>query len=52
LGQDDFAVREFLEEHLDQKIVCECEILTDPREDRKEALRRQFGLDVDSVELL
>jgi hypothetical protein len=34
-----------------RKIICECEFLIDPIEERKEALRRQFGVDFDSGEV-
>ena len=45
LGLDDFTVREILEEHLKRKLKCECQVLYDERELRREALRRQFGVD-------
>jgi hypothetical protein len=48
---DDFAERDILFEHLGRKLVCECQILYDERELRKEALRRQFGVDFDSGEV-
>ena len=47
-GLDDFAVRDILFEHLGRKLECECQVLYDERELRKEALRRQFGVDFDS----
>jgi hypothetical protein len=50
-GLDDIAVRDILEEHLGRKLECECQVLYDERELRKEALRRQFGVDFDSGEI-
>ena len=50
-GLDDFAVRDILEEHLERKLECECQVLYDERELRKEALKRQFGVDFDSGEV-
>jgi len=50
-GLDDFAVREILEEHLKRKLECECLVLYDERELRKEALRRQLGVDFYSGEI-
>ena len=51
LGLDDFAVRDILFEHLGRKLECECQVLYDERELRKEALRRQFGVDFDIGEV-
>ena len=50
-GLDDIAVREIFMEHLGRKLECECQMLYDARELRKEALRRQFGVDFDSGEI-
>ena len=50
-GLDDFAVKDILVEHLGRKLECECQVLYDERELRKEALRRQFGVDSDSGEV-
>ena len=50
-GLDDFAVRDIIAEHLGRKLECECQVLFDERELRKEALRRQFGVDFDSGEV-
>jgi len=50
-GLDDFAVREILLEQLGTVLECECQVLFDERELRKEALRRQFGVDFDSGEV-
>ena len=50
-GLDDFAVRDILVEHLGRKLDCECQVLFDARELRKEALRRQFGVDFESGEV-
>ncbi len=50
-GVNDFAVREILEENLGRKLDCECQVLFDERELRKEAPRRQFGVDFDSGEV-
>ena len=50
-GLDDIAAREILEEHLGRKLECECQVLYDERELRKEALRRQFGVDFESGEV-
>ena len=43
-GLDDFALREILFEHLGRMLECECQVLFDGRELRKEALKRQFGI--------
>jgi hypothetical protein len=51
LGLDDFAARDIIEEHLGRKLECECQVLFDARELRKEALGRQFGVDFDSGEV-
>ena len=50
-GLDDFAVRDILVEHLGRKLDCECQVLYDERELRKEALKRQFGVDFESGEV-
>ena len=50
-GLDYFAVIEILFEHLGRKLECECQILYDERELRREALRRQFGVDFESGEV-
>jgi hypothetical protein len=50
-GLDDFAAREILVEHLGRKVECECQVLFDERELRKEVLRRQFGVDFESGEV-
>ncbi len=47
-GLDDFATREYLESMWGRKIICECEFLIDSIEERKEALKRQFGVDFES----
>ena len=44
-------LRDMLEDHFDREIVCECQILNDEREIRKEALRRQFGVDFKNGEV-
>lgn len=51
-GLDDFEARDFLEEHLQRRIICECHILTDERAVRKKDLMRQFGVDFEGVELV
>jgi len=50
-GLDDFAVREILVVHLGRKLECECQVLFDERELRRQALKRQFGVDFDSGEV-
>ena len=50
-GLDDYAVRDILVEHLGRKMECECQVLFDERELRKEALKRQFGVNFDSGEV-
>jgi hypothetical protein len=50
-GLDDFAVRDIFSEDLERKMECECQMLFDERELRKEALKRQFGVDFDSGEV-
>ena len=49
---DDFAVREILCKHLERKLECLCQVLFDERELRMEALRRQFGVDFESGEVV
>ncbi len=49
-GLDDFAVREILVEHLGRNLEYECQVLYNERELRKEAFKRQFGVDFDSGE--
>ena len=44
------SVRDIINEHLGRNLECECQVLYDERELRKEALRRQFGIDFDSGE--
>ena len=51
-GLDDFEVRDFLEEHLQRRIICECHILIDERAERKKDLMQQFGIDFEGVELV
>jgi hypothetical protein len=46
-----FAVRDILFEHLERKLECECQVLYDERELRRQALKRQFGIDFDSGEV-
>ena len=43
--------RDILVEHLGRNLECECPVLYDERELRKEALRRQFGVNSDSGEV-
>ena len=50
-GLDDFVARDILFEHLGRKLDCECQVIFDERELRKEALRRQFGVDFESGEV-
>ena len=50
-GLDDFTVRDIIKEHLGRKLECECQVLYDERELRKEALKRQFGVDFESGEV-
>jgi len=50
-GLDDFALRDILIEHFGRKLECECQILYDERELRKEALRLQFGVYFESGEV-
>jgi hypothetical protein len=51
-GLDDFEVRDFLEEYLNRRIICECDILIDRRAERKRDLARVFGLDFDGYDLV
>jgi hypothetical protein len=44
-GLYDFVARDILFEHLGRKLECECQVLFDERELRKDALKRQFGID-------
>ena len=51
-GLDDFAVRDILVEHLGRKLECECQVLFNERELRKEVLKRQFGVNFESGEVM
>ena len=51
-GLDDFEVRDFLEEYLNRRIICECDILIDRRAERKRDLARVFGLDFEGYDLV
>jgi hypothetical protein len=51
VGLDDFAIRDIINEHLGRNLECECQVLYDQRELRKDALRRQFGVDFDGGEI-
>ena len=50
-GLDDFAERDILIEHLGRKLECECQVLYDERELRKDALKKQFAVDFESGEV-
>ena len=50
-GLDDLSVRDILFEHLGRELDCECQVLFDERELRKDALKRQFGVDFDGGEV-
>lgn len=45
-GYDDIAVKELIEEKLQRKINCECELVNDCESDRRDRLRRSFGIDL------
>ncbi len=51
-GLDDLEVRDFLEKHLKRRIICECQILIGEKEIRKRDLIRQFGVDMEGLELV
>ena len=51
-GLDDFEVRYLLEQHLNRRFACECEILHDPKDYRKRDLMRTFGVDFEGIELV
>ena len=51
-GLDDFEVRDFLEEYLHRRIICECQILIDEKGMRKRDLMMQLGMDFRGVELM
>jgi hypothetical protein len=44
-------VRDILFEYVGRKLECECQVLYDERELRRQALRRQFGVDFGSGEV-
>ena len=48
---DEFVLMDIFFEHLGRNLDCECQVLYDERELRKEALRRQFGVDLDGGEV-
>ena len=50
-GLDDLTIRDILFEHLGRKLECECHVLYDERDLRKEALERQFGVDFVGAEV-
>jgi hypothetical protein len=39
------ATKEIIEEHIGRKIVCECEIYSDPKEVKRKRLQAAFGVD-------
>jgi hypothetical protein len=39
------AIKEIIEEQLGKKIICECEILSDPKEVKRKRLSAAFGVD-------
>lgn len=49
--EDDFALRDIIKEHLGRRLECECQVLYDERELRRQALKRQFGIDFESGEV-
>jgi hypothetical protein len=51
-GLDDFEVKDFLRKYLGRQIICECNILYDPREVRKRDLERMYGLDFEGYDLV
>jgi hypothetical protein len=44
-GLSPLAVKEMIEEQIGRKIVCECEILSDPKEVARRGLSAAFGVD-------
>ena len=43
---DPFAAKDAIEDRLDRTLVCECEILDEPTENRRKALANAFGADL------
>ncbi len=39
------AIKEIIEEQMGRKILCECEILSDPKEVKRKRLQAAFGVD-------
>jgi hypothetical protein len=50
-GYDWVEVRDMIGDLYGRKLNCECEILTDYRQVRKDELKRQFGVDFESGEV-
>lgn len=46
-GYDYFAVKELIEEKLERKIICECELANDEESNRRARLQRSFGIDLE-----
>jgi hypothetical protein len=40
-----FAVKQMIEEQIDRKIICECEIFSDAKEVKRKRLQAAFGVD-------
>ena len=40
-------MRDIIEGRMGRKLICECEILNDPGQMRRDRLKRVFGIEVD-----
>jgi hypothetical protein len=40
-----YQVKDFIEKHIRRKIICECQILADPKELTRMRLQAAFGMD-------
>jgi len=46
-GYDFYALRDLIEEQMGRKLICDCAILNDPGQMRRDRLRRVFGIEID-----
>ena len=51
-GLDWVIVKDILEDHLGRRLTCQCQLVNDEAAMRRDALRRSFGIDFSSCELV
>ena len=44
-GFDFYEVKDLIEQHIDKKMICECQIVNDERAIKRAILQKTFGLD-------